>query len=99
MSDQDTTPVADQPVSQEAGAPATIGTPDPAEATAVGEDQGGMPDITSAATIDAGEGGEERTRGRAQEHRVVTLNITVHFVKPEEAWSGPATGARHRQSS
>jgi spoIIIJ-associated protein len=55
MSDQDTTPVADQPVSQEvqAGAPATIGTPDPAEATAVGDDQGGMPDITSAATIDA----------------------------------------------
>jgi spoIIIJ-associated protein len=57
MSDQDTTPVADQPVSQEvqAGAPATIGTPDPAEATAVGDNQGGMQDTTSVpAEADAG---------------------------------------------
>ena len=39
----------------------------------------------SAATTDVGEGGEERTGGGAQKHRVVTLNVAVRFVKPEEA--------------
>jgi spoIIIJ-associated protein len=54
MSDQDATPLADQPASQEvhAGAPATIGTPDPAHATAVGDNEADVPDTTDDA--DAG---------------------------------------------